>query len=107
MSVVAGCGSSDESESESKQQVEIIAPELYSEESRYGVRGQIKNSSGEELTYVEVQVFFLDSEKTRIGRGRDTTTELPAGERWWFNVSYDGADSERVDAYEIETEAKV
>jgi hypothetical protein len=116
---IAGCGSSDSgdreegsaddgsgeaSSEESEQRIELLNHEFYSEEFSSGVRGEIENVSGEELSYVEVQVFFLDSDETQIGEGLDNTNDLAADRRWEFDAQYLDTDADRIDTYEIETD---
>jgi len=98
----SGEGSADESESE--QQIELLDHEFYEEEFSSGVSGTVENVSGEVLSYVEVQVYFLDSEGTQIGEGLDNTSDLAEGRRWEFDAAYLDSDPERIDTYEIETD---
>jgi hypothetical protein len=124
---IAGCGSSDTSNreegstddgsteddgsgegsadgSESEQQIELLNHEFYEDDFSSGVRGTLENVSGEVLSYVEVQVYFLDSEGTQIGEGLDNTSDLAEGRRWEFEAAYLDTDPERIDTYEIETD---
>lgn len=96
---------SDGGESESEQDVELLDHELYNEgQFDVGVRGTLENVSGEELAYVAVEVFFLDSEGTQIDEGLDNTTDLAAERRWEFDALYLGDEAERIDTYEIQTD---
>jgi hypothetical protein len=97
-------GSGEASSEESEQRIELLNHEFYSEEFSSGVRGEIENVSGEELSYVEVQVFFLDSDETQIGEGLDNTNDLAADRRWEFDAQYLDTDADRIDTYEIETD---
>lgn len=95
-----GQGGSDES-----QPVELLEHEWYMEgQYSSGVRGRVENISGEELSYVTLTVFFLDSEDVQIGEGLDSTTDLAAGRVWEFDALYLDDDPQRVDSYEIKTE---
>lgn len=90
---------------EADQLVELLEHEWYNNGSYdAGVSGVLKNVSGEELSYVEVKVFFLDSEGTQIGEGLDNTTELAADRRWQFDASYLDDNPNEVDSYEIQTD---
>ena len=99
----SGEGSADDG-SESEQQIEVLNHEFYEDDFSSGVRGTIENVSGEVLSYVEVQVYFLDSEGTQIGEGLDNTSDLAEGRSWEFEAAYLDSDPERIDTYEIETD---
>ena len=96
-------GSSEESSGD-EQLIELLDHSFYSEEFSSGVRGTIENVSGETLSYVEVQVFFLDEDETQIGEGLDNTSDLAEGRVWEFDATYLDTDPERIDTYEIETD---
>lgn len=97
-------GSADDG-SEQEQLVELLDHELYNEgQFDIGVSGRLENVSGEELSYVEVSVYFLDSEGTQIEEGLDNTSDLAAGRVWEFDATYLGDEADRIDTYEIETE---
>ncbi|WP_254864460.1 FxLYD domain-containing protein [Halovivax gelatinilyticus] len=67
-----------------------------------GVTGQLENTSGEELSYVEVTVYFLDEDGVQIADWIDNTMDLAADRVWEFDVMYMDDDPYRVDDYEIE-----
>jgi len=69
-----------------------------------GVEGTLKNVSGDELSYVAVEVFFLDSEGVQIGEGLDNTTDLAADRTWAFDAGYLDSGSENIAEYEIQTD---
>jgi hypothetical protein len=48
--------------------------------------GKVKNTSGQEIGYVEVNVEFLDESGSVIGTGRDNELNLRAGDEWRFEV---------------------
>lgn len=90
--------------SESEQFVDLLEHEWYND-GQYdaGVRGKIKNVSEETLSYVQIDVFFLDSEGTQIGEGVDNTSDLAPGRVLEFEVAYLDTDADRVEDYEIDT----
>ncbi len=97
--------SSADDGSEQEQLVELLDHSFYNEgQFDIGVSGTLENVSGEELSYVEVDVFFLDSEGTQIGEGLDNTSDLAAGRAWEFDATYLGEEGDRIETYEIETE---
>lgn len=69
-----------------------------------GVQGRLENVSGEELSYVAVDVFFLDADDVQLEDGLDNTTDLAPDRVWEFDVPYLGDDPANVDNYEIETD---
>ncbi|MEA1931028.1 MAG: FxLYD domain-containing protein [Euryarchaeota archaeon] len=96
---------SDGGEGESEQDVELLDHELYNEgQFDVGVSGTLENVSGEELSYVAVEIFFLDSDGTQIDEGLDNTTDLAPERRWEFDAMYLGDEADRIDTYEIETD---
>lgn len=98
-----GNGNSSEGESE-EQLVELLEHEWYNDgDFNSGVQGQVENVSGETLGYVEVSVYFLDSEGVQISEGLDNTSDLAAGRVWEFDAMFTGDDPSRVENYEIET----
>lgn len=91
--------------SEQEQLVELVNHEFYNEgQFSIGVEGTLENVSGEELSYVAVNVYFLDSEGTQIGEGLDNTNDLAAGRTWEFDATYLDDEGDRIENYEIETE---
>lgn len=97
-------GTADGDGSEDEQQVEVLTHEWYEEEYSAGVQGEIENVSGETLSYVEVSVYFLDSEGRQIGDSLANTSDLAPGRVWAFDVMYLGSDADQVENYEIETD---
>lgn len=94
-----GSGDGDDSD----DPVEILEHEWYNNgQFDVGVTGQVENISGEELTYVGVEVYFLDEEGVQFEEGLDNTTDLADGRIWEFDAGYLGDDPQRVDEYEIE-----
>lgn len=84
--------------------VELLEHEWYEEGTfESGVRGLLRNVSGETLSYVEVEVLFLDEDGVHLESGLDNTTELVADRRWRFDVDYLGSDDVAVADYEIGT----
>lgn len=68
-----------------------------------GVTGQLKNVSGQTLSYVEVTIYFIDKEGVQFSESLDNTSELAADRVWEFDAMFTGEDPSRVDTYEIET----
>lgn len=93
-------GDSDSSD----QDVKLLSHEWYEEDFSAGVKGTAKNVSGEELSYVQVEVAFYDSDGAKIEDGLDNTSDLPADTEWKFDAGYIGSDPETVDDYEIEVD---
>ncbi|MFC7216242.1 FxLYD domain-containing protein [Saliphagus sp. GCM10025334] len=94
--------SDDDGSAEEEKQVEVLEHEWYNNGSYdAGVKGRLENVSGEELSYVGIEVFFLDEEGTQIGEGLDNTTDLAEGRVWEFDAGYLDDDPQRVDSYEI------
>ncbi|WP_254532386.1 FxLYD domain-containing protein [Natrinema gelatinilyticum] len=83
--------------------VELQNHEWYEEDYSGGVRGKLKNISGEELGSVTVSVYFLNSDGTQLDEGIDFTNNLAADQVWEFDATFQGNDPSRVADYEIET----
>lgn len=64
---------------------------FYRKQFSTGVRGIIKNVSGSPFEYVEIRAAFYNAQGERIGVGIDHITDLAPGEKWPFEVSYDGS----------------
>lgn len=71
-----------------QRKVELLNHQSFEEEYQSGVRGKLKNTSGETLDYVEVSVRFYDDEGTRIGENFTNATDLAAGKTWQFEVLF-------------------
>ncbi|WP_126662197.1 FxLYD domain-containing protein [Haloterrigena salifodinae] len=97
-----GSGNGDGS-SGSEEQVKLLEHAWYEESYSSGVKGQLENVSGQTLSYVEVTVYFLDSEGVQIAEGLANTSDLAAERVWEFDAMFLGDDSSRVKNYEIET----
>jgi hypothetical protein len=82
--------------------VEIQSHEFYEEQFSAGVRGTAQNTTDRELSYVEAEAVFLDSEGTQIGEGLDNVSDLAAGRTWEFDCMFLGEDASRIASYEIE-----
>lgn len=97
--------STDDTSGGNGRPIELLSHEWYNE-GRYeqGVRGQIENVSDSTLDYVEVEVYFLDSEGVQFEEGLDNVTDLASGRIWEFDVMFWGDDPERVDSYEVQTD---
>lgn len=97
-------GGSTDAES-SDQLVELLEHEWYNNgEYDSGVTGRLENVSGEQLSYVSVNVYFLDEEGTQIAEGLDNTNDLAADRVWEFDAMLLDGDASRVSDYEIETD---
>lgn len=96
-------GSGDtQNTTQSGSAVEILNHEWYEEDFSAGVQGTLENTTDEELAYVEVSVYFLDSDGTQIEEGLDNFSELAAGRTAEFECMFLGDDASRVEEYEIE-----
>ena len=101
----SGSANDNSGSDEPEQLVNLVEHEFYNEgQFDVGVEGVVENVSDQELSYVEVSVYFLDSEGTQIEEGLDNTSDLAAGRRWEFDATYLGDEADRIDSYEIETE---
>jgi dipeptidyl aminopeptidase/acylaminoacyl peptidase len=98
-----GNGDANQDTTQSGKSVEILNHEWYEEDFSSGVRGTIENLTDNELSYVEVKAYFLDSEGTQIGEGLDNFSDLAGGRKAEFECVFLGDDASRVDSYEIET----
>jgi len=90
--------------SESQDRVEILDHSFYQDDFSSGVRGTLENISDETLSYVQVNVYFLDADETRIGEGLDNASDLQAGRKWQFDAMFLGDNEEAIDSYEISAE---
>jgi len=101
----SGDSGNDDGDSGSDKLVEILDHEFYNNGAYdAGVSGTLENVSGEELSYVGVNVFYLDSEGVQIEEGLDNTTELAADRKWKFDAGYLGDDPSEIEEYEIKTD---
>lgn len=107
VAALAGCtdedgpSSSGEASGSSGQDIEILSDEWYEEGYNAGVRGEIKNVSGDELSYVQIEANFYDDGGAKIGDGMDNTSDLPADTVYKFDVMYMDTDAENVADYEL------
>lgn len=84
--------------------IELLNHEWYDDgEFSSGVKGQIENVSDKTLSYVEVKVYFLDSEGVQFSESLANTEDLASGRVWEFDAMFTGDDKSRVENYEIET----
>ncbi|MCU4925913.1 FxLYD domain-containing protein [Halobacteria archaeon AArc-dxtr1] len=85
--------------------LEILEHEFYSNMlgADTGVEGVVANNTGEELRRVEVSVVFYNAEGQRLRTDATSTTDLPDGEEWLFDVTFFGETSEanEVEEYTI------
>jgi len=100
----SGGGDANQTTQSSGNSVEILNHEWYEEDFSAGVRGTIENTTDEELSYVEISVYFLDSDGTQIGEGLDNFSDLAGGRTAEFDAMYVDDDPSRVEEYEIEAE---
>lgn len=92
-----GSGSNDSSNDEP---LKILEHEAYEDGMSAGVKGKVKNVSGQEQSYVAVEAkFFYEDE--RVGEGLDNTTDLADGRVWSFDCMMMESD-QQFDEYEIE-----
>lgn len=96
--------SAKKKEATPKQDVKILEHEPFREQYSAGVRGIAQNMTDEELSYVGIKVYFLDSEGIQIEEGLDNTTDLAAGRKWRFEALMIQAEPSEVAKYEIEAE---
>lgn len=83
--------------------IELLNHEWYNEgQFNAGVRGQVENLTSETLGYVEVSVYFLDSDGVQFSESLANTSDLAGGRVWEFEAMFTGDDPSRVDSYEIE-----
>lgn len=60
----------------------------------YSITGTFTNTSGKELSYVQVQYRLLDADGAQIGTALANTNNLPDGSPWKFEAIYFSTDSE-------------
>jgi hypothetical protein len=58
----------------------------YEDEYQSGVRGEITNTSDDEISYTSIEVKFYDDEGTRLGESLDNASDLGAGETYAYEV---------------------
>lgn len=97
-----GDSNSGNSGSNDQPDVELLDHEFYEEDFSSGVRGTAVNNTDSELSYVEANATFFDSEGTRIGDGVDNVTDLAGGREWAFDCLFLGEDASSIEEYEIE-----
>jgi hypothetical protein len=100
-----GDDASSDNGSDGDDPIELLEHEWYME-GQYdaGVRGQAENVSGEELSYVEISVFFLDDEGVQVAESLDNTTDLASGRVWQFDATLFDGEPTVVEDYEIKWE---
>lgn len=90
----------------SDTQVKLLSEEFYTAEyGGFGVKGEAKNVSGEDLMSITINTYYFDSDGTRFAQGMHIANEVQAGVTYEYDssaLSMDGAD--KVDHYEIEVE---
>ena len=91
---------SSSGESEPAGELEIVEHGFYRESYGGGVEGVIVNNTGETLSYVEVEVVFLNEEGQRLGSNLSNTQDLPDGQEWVFEIMFFD-DFYKVEDYEI------
>lgn len=117
---IAGCSSTDETEREQgsadgngdstsnqDELVELLEHEFYEGEREVGIRGQVENISDEELSFVEAEAFFLDSEGVQFAEGFTNVEYLPAGRIWEFETGFLGDEPDRIEDYEIQAAGSI
>lgn len=80
--------------------LEITEHELVEGDYGVSVQGVVLNDTGDELGYVEVGVVTYNADGQRIGDSFTTTTDLPTGEEWAFEVPLTSEASE-IEEYTI------
>lgn len=67
------------------------------------VAGTAKNTTDEQLSYVEVRAKFYDDDGALLDSSLDNVTDLGPGERWRFEVPYPGIgeDAAAVARYKV------
>lgn len=100
VTAVSGCLWGDDTPDDA-QLVELVEHEWYEETFGSGVAGRAENISGQELSFVEVEVTFFDEENEQLGEGSDNTSPLEEDDTWEFDVEFSG-DTVSMYSYEIE-----
>lgn len=59
----------------------------------YSVTGTFTNTSGKELSYVQVSYRMLDADGAQVGTAWANTTNLPDGSAWKFDAMYFDSDA--------------
>jgi hypothetical protein len=92
------------------ENVEVTEHRAFQTADDVGVTGVIKNTSGQQLEFVEVEVTLNDGD-TVIGEFVDTSDEeidsLGAGKQWRFWLTFDDEELGSDTSYSIEVEAEV
>ncbi len=65
------------------------------------IKGTAENVAGRQLKYAEIRVKFIDENDAVIDTFLDNINDLNAGEKWGFEVLYQGLDDNRVEDYQI------
>ena len=73
----------------------------YEDEYQSGVRGEITNTSDDEISYTGIEVKFYDDEGTRLGESLDNASDLGAGETYAYEAlsTLTGDKAESVASY--------
>lgn len=98
-------GSEKKTKKDKKKDLRLLDHEFYTEGDvveTAGVRGTAINETGDTLSYVGIEIIFLNDEKTQIGTTLDNTTDLKDGRKWKFDAMFLGDDPSNVGSYEIE-----
>lgn len=95
-------------EEEPENELELIEHELVRENEggmaeSVSVQGEAQNASGNQLSYAEVKVRFLDESGTMLDSFIDNVNDLGDEQTWKFEVMYPGMgeDAQEVADYEI------
>jgi hypothetical protein len=87
-------------------QVKILEHEFYTDDyGGFGVKGKLKNVSGQTLSYVEVAVKFFDASGKRVAEGLDNMADLGAGQTATFDaMSLASIDPSTIEDYKLTTD---
>jgi hypothetical protein len=76
-----------------RQLVKLLNDTSFTSENYTGVKGVVKNTSGQKLPIVQVEVTFLDKSGAIASQQTKSFTEFPAGEKRRFKIEYQGFGS--------------
>ena len=86
--------------------VVVVSAEPYTSDFSGGIAGIVENRSGNEASYVQVEVAFYRDD-TKVGDGLDNTNDLPSDTQWEYDAAYletEGWDS--VTEYTVDITAR-
>jgi hypothetical protein len=78
----------------------VVEHRLQTDEQYPVLTGEVKNTSDDELSYMQLDARFYDGREP-VGVATTSTANVDAEHIWQFVIRYTGADAEYVDGYEF------